>query len=583
MATLTVGSDQQFQRIADAIKAANDGDVVEVQAGTYYNDFATIDHKITIKGVGGLAHVIATEPPPDGKAILTTNTDVTIDHLELSGAAVGDQNGSGIRYQGGTLNIVDSYIHDNQEGLLGTPLAPGQGTINILRSEFSHNGAGDGQSHNIYVNQVAALNIDQSYFHDAVVGHEIKSRAERTTITNSRIQNGPNGSGSYVIDLPNGGDALIQGNVIEQGPLAQNPNMVAFGEEGNLRSGTSLRVVGNTFINDLPSGSARGVWNAAGATATLSGNAIFGLSADQITRGPADVSGTTILAAAPGLDASSPIGANVMPTPGGGQPAPDPTPAPQPDPTPAPSPQPPAVPGSTVTLSPGETTQPTGSGAALRLQMSGDSYQGDAKFVVSVDGARVGGVYAVTAQHAAGESQTFALPGSYEIGSHSIAIAFINDLWDPGVGDRNLYVDSVTLNGTLNGAAKAALYSNGAADLRVSTIQGPPADTLVLHLSEQMFQSDAQFVVSVDGQQLGGARTVTASRDAGQAQDITLTGRFGPGAHDVALRLLNDPQTGVPGAALCLDGMDFNGTLYGAGQPVLVSGDTTHFLLPGHA
>ncbi len=582
MATLTVGQGQQFQRIADAIKAANDGDTVEVQAGNYYNDFATINNKITIKGVGGLAHIIATASPPDGKAILTTNTDVTIDHLELSGAAVSDRNGSGIRYQGGTLNIVDSYIHDNQEGLLATPLTPGQGTVNILRSEFSHNGFGDGQSHNIYVNQVAALNIDQSYFHDAVVGHEIKSRAERTTITNSRVQNGPNGSGSYVIDLPNGGNALIQGNVIEQGPMAQNPNMVAFGEEGNLRSGTNLQVTGNTFINDFKSGSATGVWNATGVTAKLSGNSVYGLASDQVTRGPANVSGTTVLASAPGLNTSSPIGAGAPPDPTP-SPAPDPTPSPPPDPAPAPSPQPPAVPGSTVTLNPGDTGTPTGSSAALRLQMSGDSYGGDAQFIVSVDGSRVGDTYTVTAQHGAGESQTFLLPGSYAIGTHNIAITFINDRWDPKMGDRNLYVDSLNLNGTQNGSAKAALYSNGTADFRVSTFQGPPADTLTLHLSEQKFQSDAQFVVSVDGQQLGGARTVTASHDAGQVQDITLQGRFGPGAHDVALRLLNGPQTGAPGAALYMDRMDFNGTSYGAGQSVLVSGDTTHFQLPGHA
>ena len=83
MTVLNVGSDQQFQHIADAIRASQDGDVVNVQAGTYVNDFATIDTKISINGIGGMAHLLATVAPPDGKAILTTNTDLSIDHLEL--------------------------------------------------------------------------------------------------------------------------------------------------------------------------------------------------------------------------------------------------------------------------------------------------------------------------------------------------------------------------------------------------------------------------------------------------------------------------------------------------------------------
>ena len=48
MATLTVGASQRFHRIADAVAAARDGDVVLFQAGTYVNDFVTVTHKITL-------------------------------------------------------------------------------------------------------------------------------------------------------------------------------------------------------------------------------------------------------------------------------------------------------------------------------------------------------------------------------------------------------------------------------------------------------------------------------------------------------------------------------------------------------
>src|SRR5690349_19677889 len=116
MSTLNVGAGQQYSTLASAVAASHDGDVIKVQAGTYTNDFAEIRTKITIEGVGGMAKFVATGNVPNGKGILVTDTDVTLDHIELTGAAVKDLNGAGIRYQGGNLTITNSYIHDNQNG-----------------------------------------------------------------------------------------------------------------------------------------------------------------------------------------------------------------------------------------------------------------------------------------------------------------------------------------------------------------------------------------------------------------------------------------------------------------------------------
>ncbi|MGI4942320.1 MAG: hypothetical protein ACRYHQ_17435, partial [Janthinobacterium lividum] len=137
MTTLTVGAGQQFATISAAVAASQDGDTVQVQAGTYVNDFVTVNTKITIQGVGGMVNMVATVPPPNGKAIITTNTDCTLDHLELSGAAVSDGNGAGVRYQGGNLVMTNCYVHDNQDGILGA--ADPTGTVTIRNSEFSHN------------------------------------------------------------------------------------------------------------------------------------------------------------------------------------------------------------------------------------------------------------------------------------------------------------------------------------------------------------------------------------------------------------------------------------------------------------
>jgi Ca2+-binding RTX toxin-like protein len=304
MATLTVGSGQQFSTISAAVAASHDGDVVQVQAGTYTNDFATINTKITLQGVGGMVHMVATQPIPNDKGILVTNTDVTIDHFEFSGATGPSGNDAGIRYQGGNLTLTNDYFHDNQNGLLANNTG-GVGTISISNSEFSHNGAGDGYTHNIYVGEIGKVTIDNSYFHDAVVGHEIKSRADETVITNSRIADNA-GNSSYSIDLPNGGKATISGNVIEQGANGGNPNIIAYGEEGGLHSGSSLSITNNTVLNDMV-GKGTLLWDASGTSASVSGNKVWGLSDSQMVSGSgASVSSTTHLTSEPALDSSHP-------------------------------------------------------------------------------------------------------------------------------------------------------------------------------------------------------------------------------------------------------------------------------------
>ena len=262
MSILTVGAGQQFSTIGDAIRASKDGDTVQVQAGTYVNDFATINTKITITAVGGMAHLLATVPPPDGKAIFTINASATLDHLEFSGAKVADANGAGIRYQNGDLVLTNCYFHDNENGILGNPAVTDTGSVTVRNSEFSHNGNGNGLTHNFYIGDVASVVVDNSYFHDSVVGHELKSRAYATTITNSRFQEGETGTGSYSIDTPNGGVVTIQNNVIQQGPQSENPAIIAFGEEGSLRPNSVLSVSGNTILNELSSPSVSAVWNA---------------------------------------------------------------------------------------------------------------------------------------------------------------------------------------------------------------------------------------------------------------------------------------------------------------------------------
>jgi Ca2+-binding RTX toxin-like protein len=303
MATLTVGTGQQYATIGAAVAASRDGDILQVQAGTYTNDFATINTKITLQGVGGMVKMVANGWIANDKGILITNTDVTIDHFEFSGAAGSSGNVAGIRYQGGNLVVTNSYFHDNQNGILGNAVA--NGTVTIDNSEFDHNGAGDGRTHNLYITEIARLTITDSYFHDAVVGNQIKSRAAETIISNTRVYDNDS-SASWSIDLPYGGKAVLTNNIIEQGPNSQNSNIISFGVEGKLHPGSSLTMTNNLVVNDKAY--ANLLVNVGGAPVTMTGTQVWSSGQGTLWNGTnVTESGTKILTARPNLDASHPF------------------------------------------------------------------------------------------------------------------------------------------------------------------------------------------------------------------------------------------------------------------------------------
>ncbi len=311
MATLTVGSGLQYTTIAQAVAASHDDDVIQVQAGTYKNDFVQINDSITLQAVGGMATIEATVPPSNLKGILTVGDgghapNVAIDGFVLSGAtisAAAGNNGAGIRYQSGNLTLYDDVVQGNQDGLLATPAVANTGTIIVNASTFAANGAGDGYSHNIYVNHIQQFTFEDSVSTGALAGHDIKSRALNTTIVNSTISDGATGTASYEIDLPNGGHALIQGNTIQQGPASRNPVIISYGEEGAVPAGSTLTVVGNTILNDLHSHTPTAVRNASSVVAAVSGNQYYGLTAGQLAAGPAIVSNNTSLTVEPAIGA----------------------------------------------------------------------------------------------------------------------------------------------------------------------------------------------------------------------------------------------------------------------------------------
>jgi hypothetical protein len=72
------------------------------------------------------------------------------------------------------------------------------------------------------------------------------------------------------------------------------------------------------------------------------------------------------------------------------------------------------------------------------------------------------------------------------------------------------------------------------------------SDTLTLNLSEDAWQGDAQFTVSIDGQQVGGPTSVTALAANGASDSFTYTGNWGTGTHTIGIDFTNDAYDGTP-------------------------------------
>jgi hypothetical protein len=194
---------------------------------------------------------------------------------------------------------------------------------------------------------------------------------------------------------------------------------------------------------------------------------------------------------------------------------------------------------------------PAAAGDKLVLTLSEDAWKGDAQFTVSVDGVQLGGPQTVTADHAGGQVQAFTFNGQFGSAAPTVAVDFLNDAWGGSADtDRNLHVASLTLNGVTRavnasqGLSGPAVYGGQAATASAAASAG----VLVLHLSEDAWDGDAQFTVSVDGAQIGDAQSVTASHSAGQVQNFAFDGLFGTGPHMVAVDFLNDAWGGSAAA-----------------------------------
>jgi hypothetical protein len=281
-----------YQTIAAAAAAANADPSaanyydLKIAPGTYTNDFANVTRPMTIEANGGAVVMQASGALLQDKGIILTTSSLTVRGLILQGAAIDPAlggNGAAIRDQSNqatTLRVENSIFRNNQDGILTSSNSGGtfQETVQIIGSSFFDNGSGTGQTHALYVGDALSLLVQNSSFCGTLEGHDIKSRAQSTTVQGSQIFDGATGAGcasagttSYGIETTNGGKVVIDGVELFQGSVTHNPTMLRYGADG-LYANSSLAISNTDFIS---SSGGTGIQAPAGATGCTLTNTTF--------------------------------------------------------------------------------------------------------------------------------------------------------------------------------------------------------------------------------------------------------------------------------------------------------------------
>jgi len=176
---------------------------------------------------------------------------------------------------------------------------------------------------------------------------------------------------------------------------------------------------------------------------------------------------------------------------------------------------------------------------------------------------------------AAGRYTDVTLSGDFAADPKQVTVTFINGLYEgTPQTDRKLYVESLSIDshiflgsaaadpiGNAVGGA-AALYRDG-----TITFDVQPAKLQTLRVAAYAFMGGAEFKVAVDGVQVGGIFLANRSFAAGQFQDITLVGNFGPDPKRVSVSFVNELYEGSPSTdrklyveSLTLDGRTMPGS-----------------------
>ena len=249
--TMVVGPGEMVSTVTEAARLARDGEVIEIRSGNYRGQPAIwTQNNLLIRGAGERPVMIADGRSAEDKAIwVVRGGRVRIENIEFRGARVTDGNGAGIRFEKGSLSIMNCRFIDNENGILTGNSA--EQSLEISDSEFGDEPRHtDGFSHLLYVGAIGKFVLRGSRFFNGYRGHLVKSRARENHVLYNMLADGAGGRASYELEFPNGGIAYVIGNVIAQGAGTDNPSVVSYGAEGPRWPVNGLYLAHNTLVND---------------------------------------------------------------------------------------------------------------------------------------------------------------------------------------------------------------------------------------------------------------------------------------------------------------------------------------------
>ena len=273
--TIQVGPGRVVSTLAQAARLAADGDLILLDPVEHRGCAVWKASRLTIEGVKPGATVTG-EICEDRAFFFFTGNDITVRNITFTHARALRHTGAGILMEGANLTVENSRFLDNENGILAG--GPWRSIVRVRDSVFLGNGSCMGAcAHGLYIGLIITrLEVTGCVFQDTHVGHHIKSKAAMTVIRDSRIEDGRDGTASYLIDLPIGGDAEISGNILQKGARSDNREAaISIGAESRYLATRALVIRDNRFTSSR----ADPVWFVRNLTATpalLTGNTILG-------------------------------------------------------------------------------------------------------------------------------------------------------------------------------------------------------------------------------------------------------------------------------------------------------------------
>jgi hypothetical protein len=247
---LLVGPGETLARPSDAARVAQDGDEVRIAPGTYYDCAIWHASRLTIEGIG--PGVVLSDLACAGKAsFVIGGDDVVVRGITFTRIRVADNNGAGIRAEGGSLTVEDCAFINNQAGIL-TASRPGA-VLRVRHSRFEDIGAcvGGRCTAALMVGGLAGLEVVDSRFTAPRAGLAISSDAMRVTLRGNQIA----GGGGRLVQVAVRGKVVLEGNTLSQD--APGEAVLLTGDDGQ------VTVRGNTYLHQGGGGTLLLNWSGA--------------------------------------------------------------------------------------------------------------------------------------------------------------------------------------------------------------------------------------------------------------------------------------------------------------------------------